>query len=199
MPANLVYNKSVIECLLHCLLNIPRNIGDAFFYVITCVYTSWKTVVLLFLFHVLDCNAIFANQNLLPTLRPGHFDLHTKMPGSAPAWAVVHKCPICADLLLVGRRSERLCRRLVPSNLCVNRSVDCALAICLKGSHMSIRTICAGLFVLTPVSRTMSDNFSVSRHRLGNTCEWCFLIVSSKFVSNKSPLCLTYNCAKVPH
>ena len=38
MPASLVYSKSVIECLLHCLLNIPRNIGDAFFYVITCVY-----------------------------------------------------------------------------------------------------------------------------------------------------------------
>ena len=34
MPASLVYSKSVIECLLHCLLNIPRNIGDAFFYVI---------------------------------------------------------------------------------------------------------------------------------------------------------------------
>ena len=31
MPASLVYSKSVIECLLHCLLNI-RN---AFFYVIT--------------------------------------------------------------------------------------------------------------------------------------------------------------------
>ena len=40
MPASLVYSKSVIECLLHYLLNIPRNIGDAFFYVITCVYTS---------------------------------------------------------------------------------------------------------------------------------------------------------------
>ena len=117
MPASLVYSKSVTECLLHCLLNIPRNIGDAFFYVITCVYTSWKTVVLLFLFHVLDCNAIFANQDLLPTLKPGNFDLHTKMPGSAPAWAVVHKCPVCADLLLVGRRSERLCRRLVLINL----------------------------------------------------------------------------------
>ena len=78
MPASLVYSKSVIECLLHCLLNIPRNIGDAFFYVITCVYTSWKTVALLFLFHVLYCNAIFANQDLLPTLRPGNFDLHTK-------------------------------------------------------------------------------------------------------------------------
>ena len=24
MPASLVYSKSVIECLLHCLLNIPR-------------------------------------------------------------------------------------------------------------------------------------------------------------------------------
>ena len=36
MPAaSLVYSKSVIECLLHCFLNIPRNIGDAFFYVIT--------------------------------------------------------------------------------------------------------------------------------------------------------------------
>ena len=90
MPASLVYTKSVIECLLHCLLNIPRNIGDAFFCVITCVYTSEKLWYYLFkkklfLFHVLDCNAIFANQDLLPTLRPGNFDLHTKMPGSAPA------------------------------------------------------------------------------------------------------------------
>ena len=34
MPASLVYSKSVIECLLHCLLNISRNIRDAFFYVI---------------------------------------------------------------------------------------------------------------------------------------------------------------------
>ena len=31
MPASLVYSKSVIECLLRCLLNIR----DAFFYVIT--------------------------------------------------------------------------------------------------------------------------------------------------------------------
>ena len=31
MPASLVYSKSVIECLLHCLLNIR----DAFFCVIT--------------------------------------------------------------------------------------------------------------------------------------------------------------------
>ena len=124
MPANLVYSKSVIECLLHCLLNIPRNIGDAFFYVVTCVYTSWKTVVLLFLFHVFDCNAIFANQDLLPTLTPGNFDLHTKMPGSAPAWAVVHKCVVCADLLLVGRRSERLCRRLVVYKLNLTRHYE---------------------------------------------------------------------------
>ena len=38
----------------------------------------------LFLLHVLDFNAIFANQNPLPTLRPGNFDLHTKMPGIRP-------------------------------------------------------------------------------------------------------------------
>ena len=36
-----------------------------------------------------------------------------KCLGSVPAWAVVYKCPVCVDLLLVGRRSERLCRRLV--------------------------------------------------------------------------------------
>ena len=36
-----------------------------------------------------------------------------KCLGSVPAWAVVYKCPVCIDLLLVGRRSERLCRRLV--------------------------------------------------------------------------------------
>ena len=29
-------------------------------------------------------NAIFANQDPLPTLRPGNFDLHTKMPGIRP-------------------------------------------------------------------------------------------------------------------
>ena len=36
-----------------------------------------------------------------------------KCLGYVPAWAVVYKCPVCVDLLLVGRRSERLCRRLV--------------------------------------------------------------------------------------
>ena len=38
----------------------------------------------LFLIHVLDFNAIFANQDPLPTLRPGNFDLHTKMPEIRP-------------------------------------------------------------------------------------------------------------------
>ena len=33
---------------------------------------------------MLDFNAIFANQDPLPTLRPGNFDLHTKMPGIRP-------------------------------------------------------------------------------------------------------------------
>ena len=91
----------------------PEEYRRCFLLCHNLLYTSWKTVVLLFLFHVLDCNAIFVNQDLLPTLRPGNFDLHRKMPGSAPAWTVVHKCPVCADLLLVGRRSERLCRHLV--------------------------------------------------------------------------------------
>ena len=44
MPASLVYSKSVIECLLHCLLNIPRNIGDAFFYVSSHVPLDHPTV-----------------------------------------------------------------------------------------------------------------------------------------------------------
>ena len=57
----------------------------------------------------------------------------------------------------------------MPSNLCVNRSVD--RAPILKGSHMSIRTIGPESFVLTPVSSTINDNFSVYRHRLSNTCE----------------------------
>ena len=43
MPASLVYSKSVIECLLHCLLNIPRNIGDAFFFIIIIIITGFKT------------------------------------------------------------------------------------------------------------------------------------------------------------
>ena len=38
----------------------------------------------LFLLHVLDFNAIFADQDPLPTLRRGNFDLHTKMPGIRP-------------------------------------------------------------------------------------------------------------------
>ena len=38
----------------------------------------------------------------------------------------------------------------MPSNLCVNRSVDRAPV--LKGSHTSIRTIGPESFVLTPVS-----------------------------------------------
>ena len=54
-------------------------------------------------------------------------------------------------------------------NLCVNRSVDRAPV--LEGSHMSTSTICPEPFVLTPVSSTLSDTFSVSRHRLGNTRE----------------------------
>ena len=88
MPASLVYSKSVIarvfiallveypeeyrRCFLLChnlRLHKLKNFGIA--------YLKEK----LFLFHVLDCNAIFANQDLLPTLRPGNFDLHTKMPG----------------------------------------------------------------------------------------------------------------------
>ena len=56
-------------------------------------------------------------------LRPGNFDLHTKIPGCAPARAVVHKCPVCADLLLVGRRSERPCRRLVNITLTENSNL----------------------------------------------------------------------------
>ena len=36
----------------------------------------------LFLFQMLDLNATFANQDPSPTLRPGNFDLHTKIPGS---------------------------------------------------------------------------------------------------------------------
>ena len=39
-----------------------------------------------------------------------------KVVTTAPAWAVdgvVHKYLDCAHFLLVGRRSERLCRRLV--------------------------------------------------------------------------------------
>ena len=87
MPASLVYSKSVIVRLLHFLLNIPRNICDAFFCHNLHLHKLKNKLFKkkLFLFHVLDCNAIFANQDPLPTLRPGNFDLHTKMPGSAPA------------------------------------------------------------------------------------------------------------------
>ena len=65
--------KVFIKCSLHC--HCLLNILYAFFYVIICVYTYWKPVLLekeFFLFHVLDLNPIFANQDPppLPTLRP---------------------------------------------------------------------------------------------------------------------------------
>ena len=71
--------KVFIKCSLHCLLNILY----AFFYVIICVYTCRKPVVLekqFFLFmHVLDLNLIFANQD-----PPSHFKtkkfLHLPLP-----------------------------------------------------------------------------------------------------------------------
>ena len=62
--------KVFIKCSLHYLLNIFY----AFFYLIICIYTCMlKTCGLekqLFLFHVLDLNPIFANQDPTPTIRP---------------------------------------------------------------------------------------------------------------------------------
>ena len=55
----------------------------------------------LFLFYLLDLYVILANQDP-PTLRPGNLDLHTKIPESAPARAVVHIYPVCAHFVLVG-------------------------------------------------------------------------------------------------
>ena len=78
------YSKSVHRVLLHCLLNIR----DAFFYVTDLRLHKLKNCGIAkksFLFHVLDFNATFANQDPLPTLRPGNFDLHTKIPGPTPA------------------------------------------------------------------------------------------------------------------
>ena len=57
--------KVFMKCSLHCLLNMRY----ALFYVIICVYTCRKPVVLekqLFLFHVLDLNPIFGNQDPSP-------------------------------------------------------------------------------------------------------------------------------------
>ena len=79
MPASLVYIVlSVHRVILHCLLNIR----GAFFYVTDLRLHKLKNCGIakkrLFLFHVLDFSATFANQDALPSLRPGNFDLRTK-------------------------------------------------------------------------------------------------------------------------
>ena len=83
-----LYSTSLHRVLLHCLLNIR----DAFFYVTDLRLHKLKNCGIarkkLFLFHVLDFNATFVNQDPLPTLRLGNFDLHTKIPGSAPTYVV---------------------------------------------------------------------------------------------------------------
>ena len=103
-----------IECLLHCLLNIRdaflchnlrlhklKNRG------IACVKRSsfcfMCSISMPYL--LIKTPSPLWDQEILTYIR--------KCLGSVPAWAVVHKCPVCVDLLLVGRRSERLCRRLV--------------------------------------------------------------------------------------
>ena len=105
--------KVFIKCSLHCFLNILY----VFFCVIICVYTCWKPVVLekqFFLFHVLDLNPMFANQDPPPpTLRPRNSCICLCLSRRR---RIVHKYPDCAHFLLVGRRSERLCRRLVQFN-----------------------------------------------------------------------------------
>ena len=83
-----LYSKSVHRVLLHCLLNI-RDAFLSFFYVTDLRLHKLKNCGIakkkLFLFHVLDFNATFANKDPLSTLKPENFDLHTKIPGSAPA------------------------------------------------------------------------------------------------------------------
>ena len=62
LPASLVYSKSVDSVFIALFVEYLY----AFFYIIICVYTCWKPVVLekqFFLFHVLDLNPIFANED----------------------------------------------------------------------------------------------------------------------------------------
>ena len=83
------------------------------------------------------------------------------------------------------------------SHLCANRSVDRGPA--LKRSHMSTSTICPEPFVSTPVSSTISDNFSGLGIVLIRHVNDAFYLYRADFVSNKSALCLTYNYVQVPH
>ena len=94
--------KVFVECLLHCLENIRyafllchnqglhklKNCGIAYLKNSSFCFMDSISMPYLLIYQV-----------PLLTLRPVNFDLQ--------------KCPVCADLLLVGRRSERLCRRLV--------------------------------------------------------------------------------------
>ena len=60
--------------------------------------------------------ARFKSHIYLQIKTPPPSTLRSRNPASAPAWAadgVVHKYPDFAHFVLVGRRSERLCRRLV--------------------------------------------------------------------------------------
>ena len=78
-----IYDNSKQEECSHLMLASLVHIVKVF---IECYCTEklWYCQKKLFLFHVLDFNATFANQDPLSTLKPGNFDLHTKIPGSAP-------------------------------------------------------------------------------------------------------------------
>ena len=70
--ASLVYSKSVHKVFIALFVEYLY----AFFYVIICVYTCWKPVVLekqFFLFHVLDLNPIFANEDPPPPFKTKKF------------------------------------------------------------------------------------------------------------------------------
>ena len=87
MPTSLVNSKSVLREFITLFVKYPLCF---FLYHNQRLHklNNYATAYLKnssFLFHVLDFNAIFESQDPLLTLRPGNFDLYTKIPGSAPA------------------------------------------------------------------------------------------------------------------
>ena len=86
MPASLAYSKSVHIVFIALFVEYPWCF---FFYVITCVYTSWKNRGIAYVKRSSFCFmcSISMPYLLIKTpspLRPVNFDPHTKMPGIRP-------------------------------------------------------------------------------------------------------------------
>ena len=112
MSASFVYSKSVHKVFIALFVEYPL----CFLLCHNLRLHMLKTCGIgkqFFLFYVLDLNPIFGNQDPPPTFRPRNI---------CPCLSRSIQYLNCAHFLLVGRRSERLCRRLVIIHLRENFS-----------------------------------------------------------------------------